>query len=485
MNYYKFKTRENFYLYDVQTNHIIRMEEVVWRQIGKNITDRIDDAIHIDSTSLIRQKIKELKDTYGILPDNPKPCEIKYCLTEDEVIDHLNTKLLALLLNTTEQCNYRCVYCAYGDHYAYTRAHTNRQMSWEVAKRAVDFFLERNVENSDATVGFYGGEPLIAIELMQKVVAHVRGKTSRKVRFTVGTNGSLLTRNVIEFLIANDFIIYFTLDGPEHVHDRYRRTIRNHPTFKRILSNLKAIKSLDADYYSKRVAFNVTIAPPFQLMDRAIFFTDKEIYSDSMKRLNLVNPDETTFYSKFDTREVNREYSEQMNTLKKKYMAFVCNPPTDPDDQRLFSVLTSMYASDYIMLHHRKLLPLNGSVHPNGICTPGLRKIFITVDGKICMCEKVDDRWVIGDIDKGFDKQAIFSIINRYVDICKADNCGSCWARRLCTFCYCQIFKGDQLSDTIKATKCVSMKRSLGMHLMDYCYIMEKNPHAFDGTSVS
>ena len=65
-----------------------------------------------------------------------------------------------IVLQVTQNCNLRCSYCAYSGSY-YNRKHSNKQMSKETALRAVDFFMEHSSEIEDATIGFYGGEPLL------------------------------------------------------------------------------------------------------------------------------------------------------------------------------------------------------------------------------------------------------------------------------------------------------------------------------------
>lgn len=47
-------------------------------------------------------------------------------------------------------------------------------MSFEIAKRAIDFFLEHSLERSEVSIGFYGGEPLLEFELIKQAVAYVK-----------------------------------------------------------------------------------------------------------------------------------------------------------------------------------------------------------------------------------------------------------------------------------------------------------------------
>lgn len=61
-----------------------------------------------------------------------------------------------LILQVTKQCNLRCKYCAYSGNY-YNRTHTSERMSFETAKRAIDFYLERSDKADKLCLSFYGG----------------------------------------------------------------------------------------------------------------------------------------------------------------------------------------------------------------------------------------------------------------------------------------------------------------------------------------
>lgn len=89
-----------------------------------------------------------------------------------------------------------------------------------------------------------------------------------------------------------------------------------------------------------------------------------------------------------------------------------------------------------------------------GPCVPGMKRLFVNVEGKMCPCEKVSeiaDENVIGRIDKGFDMNKVLAILNqgnKYFEKCK-----DCWIFSLCGVCalnsdmvnngYCELQKKD------------------------------------------
>jgi len=122
---------------------------------------------------------------------------------------------LALVLN--HQCNLRCRYC-------YTGRKFDRPMSLATARRAVDFGLA-HAGDDELVLSFFGGEPMLEIELMESVAAYARDHSSRRstrLRFSISTNGTLLDERRIHFL--RDFAVHVqvSVDGGPAAQDRAR-----------------------------------------------------------------------------------------------------------------------------------------------------------------------------------------------------------------------------------------------------------------------
>lgn len=115
-----------------------------------------------------------------------------------------------LVLLVTTDCNLRCRYC-------YARGGEDpQQMSWEVAKRALDLMFER-FDGFD--VQFSGGEPLLNMELVERVVEYTKG---RGVRHRIQTNATLIDRRVARWIRELGISVGVSLDGLPEVNDRLR-----------------------------------------------------------------------------------------------------------------------------------------------------------------------------------------------------------------------------------------------------------------------
>ena len=126
---------------------------------------------------------------------------------DERKLDFLN--LGSLVLNVTDQCNLRCEYCIYSGNYEGQRVHGTESMTTDTASSAIDIFMTKSVESPH--ILFYGGEPLIASDLIHFVVDYVNGNyAEKKTRFGMTTNFTLGHRN-LDFLVENDFLLFFCI----------------------------------------------------------------------------------------------------------------------------------------------------------------------------------------------------------------------------------------------------------------------------------
>lgn len=73
---------------------------------------------------------------------------------------YLERGLQKLTLQVTQDCNFRCTYCNYTSNDGCQRLHAQKNMDYNTAIKAVDFFFARSLDYKECFVAFYGGEPL-------------------------------------------------------------------------------------------------------------------------------------------------------------------------------------------------------------------------------------------------------------------------------------------------------------------------------------
>lgn len=123
----------------------------------------------------------------------------------------------------TSDCNLRCIYC-YADS-----GTTSRYLSPDVARSAIDLVCanarEKKVQR--VQVGFLGGgEPFLAWDMIQEIVAYARMRANESglsTYFTGVTNG-MLSEERIRWISENFQYLNISLDGTRAIQDRHRPT---------------------------------------------------------------------------------------------------------------------------------------------------------------------------------------------------------------------------------------------------------------------
>ncbi len=114
----------------------------------------------------------------------------------------------------TEKCNFNCSYCYQQKGERYTPI--------SEIERALDFFAP--FFKSECYVNFTGGEPLLAFEELKRAVSFIQKKnsrTSKRIGFSLTTNGSLVDDNILQFLRRNEFDVMLSFDG--HAQEQSRK----------------------------------------------------------------------------------------------------------------------------------------------------------------------------------------------------------------------------------------------------------------------
>jgi len=146
-----------------------------------------------------------------------------------------NPNSLAMVISPSLFCDFACDYC-YVDREKVT-------MSPQTIKALKNFFKKR-IEKSDVVeVCWTGGEPTLAIEVVEDLNSYFSNESlKKKAEFNCSmvTNGYSLTKQIVNRL-KNCGIKKFqiTLDGYREYHDRYRHRPGGGKTYDRIIANIE------------------------------------------------------------------------------------------------------------------------------------------------------------------------------------------------------------------------------------------------------
>ncbi len=145
-------------------------------------------------------------------------------------------------------CNLDCNYCYYRD-----KADIYNNAMPRMSEGLLENYIKQYIEGaSQQTVTFcwHGGEPLMAgLPFLRKAVELQKKYAGDKViENTLQTNGILVNEEWCSFFADNGFLVGLSLDGPEDIHDAFRRDCGGAPTFSRVMKAVDMFTRTGVDF---------------------------------------------------------------------------------------------------------------------------------------------------------------------------------------------------------------------------------------------
>lgn len=330
-----------------------------------------------------------------------------------------------IIIGVTEACNLRCSYCVYNDNYLYERELTGRHLDFETAKKGLEYIYGHIKDRFEKrfNISFYGGEPFINSDLVKKIVSFSKILfTDWQLSFGATTNATMLTDEIIEYLIAEDFNILISLDGPPKIHNSKRVYKNGKGTFEDVWKNLERIKNRNAEYFNRKISFNFVHSFDQSISDIFDFFTETElIYMNKINYSHVVSKN-TDYYERinYDKEEFRNDFKSIFKKIKTK----------QKNSKQLRSIEEVFYRDYFVdkVFNTKPRDIFSGACYLNS-------RLFMDVEGKFHICESINNRFPIGDVWRGFDFGRMVEIAKQFVNI-KKKYCFDCYINFLCRPCY-------------------------------------------------
>jgi uncharacterized protein len=479
----KFRTDRQRYAYDGNTGAVLKLDPITYELLDFITTPRRVEvpaslAMQFPPDQITRSvsRLRALLERSAVF----RPVAIKSRLASPAFVaenwGRMAGKFDILGLEVTEDCNMRCRYCVYTVGFKNVRVHSKLAMPWDTARKAIDFFLRNPSRQLPCQyISFWGGEPLINIELIVRCVEYV-GSRDPSTTFGVTTNGTLLSDRVRRFLVAHEFQLYVSLDGPREIHDQNRVFDGGGGSFGTIMANLRALRNFAPEYYGRKVRFQCTLSPGVDFQKLLEFFKNSsELIPSGRLAVYVVAPGPETAVTPF----VAAEFDKAMKALEQMFLQKVAKG--DRGD-REFDFLRVLFQTPYLFIHRRPVNP-NGfgdTFHTMSACFPGNFKLFVRTNGELLICEKSNDALLIGDTERGLDGKRICDIYRAYHDL-HQNECRRCWALRLCAPCYVtDTRRAGKFAACLDPVECEAQRQFWTDKLRKYASVLEQDAGAFD-----
>ncbi len=142
-----------------------------------------------------------------------------------------NKEIYTLRLALTTRCNLNCTYCFVEKNDAV--------FSFEQADKILNLFFSSG--GDDKLLMIYGGEPLLFFPLLKKIVKlaqKIATENRKKLTISIGTNGTLLDKEKIDFFKKNDIKVSVSIDGMEEFHNRGRLSKEKTGSFEKVIAKV-------------------------------------------------------------------------------------------------------------------------------------------------------------------------------------------------------------------------------------------------------
>ncbi len=306
----------------------------------------------------------------------------------------------------THECNLACTYCYTGEKF-------RKDMDWETAIRSVDlaFREERSPYpwlspgEAPVDIGFFGGEPLICWEMLERVSVYARERgvrEGRQVRLAVTTNGTLVTPDRARRLRELDFEVTLSIDGDREGHEACRPQKGGRSSFDDVVRGAKNL--VEAGHPLEVIA---VVAPAnVRSLGASVSFI-----AELGARQIILNPCFEEQWSDDDLEAWERGMRDAAEVYASRMRA-----------GRPLAMPT---------FDNKILAAAKGGLSSCDTCSSGEREVAVAPSGNLYPCARMvgedrDHRLVIGHLDRGIEMASVAAIERGPSDPACAD-CAERW----------------------------------------------------------
>lgn len=478
-----FTTGNKKYYFDTGTGKVLECSDDVYKVLLHLFEyGKIESCLEDFDECKMKNALMELQSTideYNLF-QNPV-LKAFHCPHNEELEKIVGTDCSQLILELTEACNLRCKYCIYGDSNENYRTFSNKKMTFEIAKKAMDMIIPIAAKKGLALT-FYGGEPLIEFGLMKKCIEYFKKNYKGEVvtiNFT--SNLTLMTKEIADYLYENRVSITCSLDGNKKIHNSNRVYQSGKGSFDDTIRGLKLLLEAYGSHAIEYISFNMVIDAPFhaeKFSEIQAFFDENKWIPEYMHK--------NISYAEYDMQGKARilRNMDYINGTTGNHdvigdWTFQQISDLSEENKKIFS--GSFVDDNLRKLHNRRITekPMQ-TLGLNGCCIPGEKRLYVTVDGDFKTCEKVGEAPTIGNVNTGFDYEAIKKYYIEDYEKKSLEICNDCWAVNLCGVCYVAAFRKQEIDINFKRDVCNAQRQSWYNALIRYHALAERCPELLE-----
>lgn len=322
--------------------------------------------------------------------------------------------IMNAIVMLTNQCNCRCEYCF--------EARGTERMTFDISKDVLNFLHSSGSKSPGFT--FFGGEPMLEFDaIIEPLVEYSKTIYDRPTRFAMTTNGTLFTKERLDFFKANNIRFMLSMDGNRTAQSGNRPLRDGRNSFDVVMQQVPYILELWPDQSFRET---LTVRNASSLLDDILFF--EEIGCTNL----MIVPDLFEDWSASAVAAI-----EEQVCLYEAYILknFRCGrrPLLTHEYSMAFK---RILAAHNFKNHERRRMGRCAGCNQCGFGVRG--NASITPSGDIFGCHHIspmhrDSLFYIGNIYDGVDEWRVRRLVDAY-DPTKVgnSNCATCGLDKLC-----------------------------------------------------
>ena len=224
-NYFNFKHFGDYYLITNDLGRYLFVNEAELKAIISK---------QIDSESPLGQRLLERGFIYN---DHPLEYISRHEWAVRESKGYLFNGTSLHIFVVTTACNLNCIYCQANSGYGKAPIF----MSEETARKAVDIALQSPEQN--LSFEFQGGEPLLNFPIIKTIIEYTEEQnTTHSIQFSVVSNLTLISDEMLNFFKTHKVSISTSLDGPDYVHNCNRPFATGEESYSEVLAGINKVR---------------------------------------------------------------------------------------------------------------------------------------------------------------------------------------------------------------------------------------------------
>lgn len=389
---------------------------------------------------------------------------IKWDHRAKDEIAKKSSKKVKVEYMSSRTCNLKCKYCFAGEGKYGDRKDKDKFMTKELYMKSIKKMLELYGNKIDS-ISFFGGEPLLNYKEIKKFVVSCvelfEEKGISKPSFSITTNGTLISEEMIRFFEKYNVALAISLDGPKKINDSERIYVDNEESvYDVVISNLKRIKKYNIEW-SLQVVITKEHINSYTAEELIEWLDYIEGFNCEYISISPVSCKE----EEYDIRSENE--LEKLDKITRKLSRHYLN--------KLIIGETKIRAVGFIS-------PITYIVNNKvkSECSAGY-SVFVDTDSNIYPCKMFcnNEKYILGNIDNNVKfKENVRMYIEKYKN--RNKKCECCIARRICQM-WCRgiqlINNNDELE--ICESRCV-FQRAIVEECIKFLCRLDKNSKEYN-----